>query len=65
MPEIRIQPGIFEEYPTFRRGIVIAKNLDNQDHSRELEDMLNRATSQAEVITALLSPQNPGYPLNL
>jgi DNA/RNA-binding domain of Phe-tRNA-synthetase-like protein len=46
MPEIRIQPKIFEEYPSFRRGIVIAKNLDNQDHSRELEDMLNRAISQ-------------------
>ena len=47
MPEIRIQPKIFEEYPTFRRGIVIAKNLDNHDHSRELEDMLNQAISQA------------------
>jgi DNA/RNA-binding domain of Phe-tRNA-synthetase-like protein len=47
MPEIRIQPRIFEEYPAFRRGIVIAKNLDNQDHSQELEDMLNRAIRQA------------------
>ena len=47
MPEIRIQPKIFEEYPTFRRGIVIAKDLDNHDHSRELEDMLNQAISQA------------------
>jgi hypothetical protein len=43
MPEIRIHPKIFEEHPSFRRGIVIAKNLDNQDHSQELEDMLNRA----------------------
>lgn len=47
MPEIRIQPKIFEKYPSFRRGIVIAKNLDNQDHSQQLEDMLNRAISQA------------------
>jgi DNA/RNA-binding domain of Phe-tRNA-synthetase-like protein len=47
MPEIRIQPRIFEQYPAFRRGIVIAKNLDNQNHSRELENMLNRAISQA------------------
>jgi hypothetical protein len=37
MPEIRIQPRIFEQYPAFRRGIVIAKNLDNQNHSRELK----------------------------
>jgi DNA/RNA-binding domain of Phe-tRNA-synthetase-like protein len=47
MSEIRIQPRIFEEYPTFRRGIVIAKNLNNQDHSQQLEDMLNRAISRA------------------
>lgn len=47
MTKIRIHPKIFEDYPAFRRGIVIAKNLDNQDHSRELEDMLNRAVSQA------------------
>ena len=47
MPEIRIQPKIFEEYPSFRRGIVIAKNLNNQDHPRKLEDILNRAISQA------------------
>jgi lysyl-tRNA synthetase class 2 len=47
MSEIRIHTRIFEEYPTFRRGIVIAKNLDNQDHSKELEDMLNQAISQA------------------
>jgi len=47
MTEIRIHPKIFEDYPAFRRGIVIAKNLDNQDHSQELEEMLNRAVSQA------------------
>ena len=47
MPEIRIHPKIFEEYPTFRRGIVIAVNMDNQGHDKELEDLLNRATEQA------------------
>jgi DNA/RNA-binding domain of Phe-tRNA-synthetase-like protein len=47
MTKIRIHPKIFEDYPAFRRGIVIAKNLDNQDHSQELEEMLNRAVSQA------------------
>ena len=47
MPEIRIHPKIFEEYPTFRRGIVIAGNMDNQSHDNELEDLLNRAIAQA------------------
>ena len=47
MTEIRIHPKIFEDYPAFRRGIVIAKNLDNHGHSQELEEMLNRAVSQA------------------
>ena len=47
MTKIRIHPKIFEDYPSFRRGIVIAKNLDNQDHSQELEEMLNRAVSRA------------------
>ena len=43
MIEIRIQPKIFEDHPTFRRGIVIARDLDNQGHSPELEDKLRRA----------------------
>jgi len=46
MTEIRIDAKIFEEYPAFRRGIVIAKNMDNQGHSRELEDMLSNAIVQ-------------------
>ena len=47
MLEIRIHTKIFEEYPTFQRGIVIARNMDNQGHSNELEDILNRAIAQA------------------
>ncbi|MGD9042162.1 MAG: phenylalanine--tRNA ligase beta subunit-related protein [Desulfobacterales bacterium] len=47
MTEIRIDPKIFEEYPKFRRGIVIARNMDNQGPSRELEDMLGEAIAQA------------------
>ena len=47
MPEIRIHPKIFEDYPTFRRGIVIAGNMDNQGHDRELEDLLNQAIAKA------------------
>jgi DNA/RNA-binding domain of Phe-tRNA-synthetase-like protein len=47
MPEIRIHKKIFEEYPTFRRGIVIARNMDNQGHAIELEEILNRTIAQA------------------
>jgi lysyl-tRNA synthetase class 2 len=47
MAKIRIHTKIFEEYPTFRRGIVIARNMDNRGHSNELEDILNRAIAQA------------------
>ena len=47
MPEIRINKKIFEQYPTFRRGIVVARNIDNQKPSRELEDILNNAVSTA------------------
>ena len=47
MPEIRIHTKIFEDYPAFRRGIVIAQDLNNQGHSRELEDTLERVVKQA------------------
>ncbi|MGD9241294.1 MAG: phenylalanine--tRNA ligase beta subunit-related protein [Desulfobacterales bacterium] len=47
MTEIRIQAKIFEEYPTFRRGIVIARNMDNQGRSRELEALLHDTIAQA------------------
>jgi DNA/RNA-binding domain of Phe-tRNA-synthetase-like protein len=47
MIEIRIHPKIFENHPIFRRGIVIARNLDNHGHSPELEDWLNRAIGLA------------------
>jgi len=47
MPEIRIDARIFEEYPTFRRGIVIAANTDNRGHSGELEALLERTIARA------------------
>ena len=47
MPGIRIDPKIFEAYPTFRRGIVIAANMDNQGHDRALEELLSQAIAQA------------------
>ena len=47
MTEIRIHPQIFKDFPSFRRGIVIARNLNNQGHAPELEDRLNRAIDLA------------------
>ncbi|MGD9055536.1 MAG: phenylalanine--tRNA ligase beta subunit-related protein [Desulfobacterales bacterium] len=47
MFEIRIHPKIFENQPTFRRGIVIASGIDNLGHSPELEELLNRAIGLA------------------
>jgi len=45
--EIRIHQTIFNNYPTFRRGIVVAKNIHNHGHSKELEAMLNQAIAQS------------------
>ena len=47
MTIIRIHPKIFEDYPTFRRGIVIARRMDNQGHSGELEDILHQTIVRA------------------
>ena len=47
MTEVRINENIFEEYPTFRRGIVVAKKIQNHGHSGELEAKLNQAIAQA------------------
>jgi len=47
MLEVRIHEGVFDAYPSFRRGIVIAKDIDNQGHSEELESLLQQAITQA------------------
>ena len=47
MTEIRIHPKIFEDYPAFRRGIVIARNMNNHGPSPELEETLNKTIAQA------------------
>jgi DNA/RNA-binding domain of Phe-tRNA-synthetase-like protein len=47
MVEVRIEPKIFEKFPDFRRGIVIATNIQNQGRSEELEAMLNDAVAAA------------------
>jgi len=47
MIEIRVHENIFKEYPTFRRGIVVAKKIKNRGHSQELKAMLNQAVAEA------------------
>jgi DNA/RNA-binding domain of Phe-tRNA-synthetase-like protein len=47
MVEIRIDQKIFERYPAFRRGIVVASNIENHGHSPELEAMLNDVVAGA------------------
>jgi DNA/RNA-binding domain of Phe-tRNA-synthetase-like protein len=47
MTEIRVHEKIFEAYPTFRRGIVVAKQIQNSGHSEELEAMLREVIVEA------------------
>jgi hypothetical protein len=47
MVEIRIQEDIFREYPTFRRGIVVAKNIDNRGPSEILAARLEESIAKA------------------
>jgi DNA/RNA-binding domain of Phe-tRNA-synthetase-like protein len=47
MIEIRIQEDIFREYPTFRRGIVVAGNVHNKGRSGTLEAKLEKAVADA------------------
>ena len=47
MVEIRIQEDIFKAYPTFRRGIVVARNVDNRGPSETLEEKLEEAITKA------------------
>jgi lysyl-tRNA synthetase class 2 len=47
MIEIKIHKKIFEDFPTFRRGIVIAKDIQNSGHSQRLEVLLKEAIRSA------------------
>jgi lysyl-tRNA synthetase class 2 len=47
MAEIKIHKKIFEVFPSFRRGIVIAKDIQNYGHSQKLETLLNESISEA------------------
>ncbi|MEJ2587990.1 MAG: phenylalanine--tRNA ligase beta subunit-related protein [Deltaproteobacteria bacterium] len=47
MPETRIDKRIFEKFPEFIRGIVVARKMDNHGVSEELEALLNEAIVRA------------------
>lgn len=47
MTEVRIHEKIFDAYPDFRRGIVVARAMQNSGSSKELEDMLSQAIARA------------------
>jgi DNA/RNA-binding domain of Phe-tRNA-synthetase-like protein len=47
MPETRVGGQVFEKFPSFRRGIVVARKMDNRGPSEELEGLLNEALADA------------------
>jgi len=47
MTEIQIRENIFEQYSSFRRGIVVAKKVRNHGHSQELAARFSQAMAQA------------------
>jgi DNA/RNA-binding domain of Phe-tRNA-synthetase-like protein len=47
MSETRISEQIFERFPSFRRGIVVARNMNNHGSSEELEAVLLEALVSA------------------
>lgn len=47
MPETRIDKQVFNKFPGFRRGIVVARKMDNRGPSKELETLLNEALAGA------------------
>jgi len=46
MKEIRVHAEIFTLFPTFRRGLVVAEDMDNQGVSEELASMLDRVVEE-------------------
>jgi DNA/RNA-binding domain of Phe-tRNA-synthetase-like protein len=47
MVDVQVEPSIFEDYPSFRRGLVLAQGIQNRGHSKELQDRLDEAVAQA------------------
>jgi DNA/RNA-binding domain of Phe-tRNA-synthetase-like protein len=47
MPRTSIAPEVFNRFPNFRRGIVVARKMDNHGGSAELETILAEALAHA------------------
>ena len=47
MPETRVDKEVFARVPRFRRGIVVARGMDNRGPSQELETLLKQALAAA------------------
>jgi DNA/RNA-binding domain of Phe-tRNA-synthetase-like protein len=47
MLDVQIEPSLFEDYPTFRRGLVLAVAIQNRGPSKELEAELDEALARA------------------
>ena len=47
MPEARVDSQIFEKFTSFRRGIVVAQNMNNRGSFTQLESLLNEALANA------------------
>ena len=47
MSETRVDNKVFEMFPSFRRGIVVASKMNNQGASTQLESLLNDALANA------------------
>ncbi|MFN3078198.1 MAG: hypothetical protein ABT940_15285, partial [Alphaproteobacteria bacterium] len=45
--EVKVNERIFQEFPLFRRGIVVASGIQNQGVSKELETLLNETVEFA------------------
>lgn len=45
--EVKVNERIFQEFPLFRRGVVVASGIQNQGVSKELETLLNEAVESA------------------
>ncbi|MEW6663653.1 MAG: phenylalanine--tRNA ligase beta subunit-related protein [Thermodesulfobacteriota bacterium] len=46
MTEVRVHPDIFRDFPSFRRGIVVAAEIQNHARSERLEAMLARLVEE-------------------
>ena len=47
MPETRVDKQVFEKFQSFRRGIVVARKMDNRGADTKLESLLNDALVNA------------------